>query len=435
MAAIVDGESALTLAVNLHDLAVNLHEQGDLDRAVSYYRQALCLKPGDADISTNLAIALTEQGLLDAAAAQLQETLRFQPDHAKAYHLLSQLAAEGRYHFAPEEIERLRVVLASNRSSASDLSLCSFALARVLNQQGCHDEAFHYFQQGNNLNKRVLKERNISFDARAHEALIDRIIATYDQAYFERVKGWGTDSDLPVFIIGMPRSGSTLVEHILASHPQVVGVGEIGEIHRLIAKSGTNGKPYAALLLPDQPAAEKLAADYLQWLAKAGQGAARVVNKTLENSLHVGMIATLFPRARIIHCRRDPIDMCLSLYFANIHNVPFASSLEDIGAFHRGYDKLMAHWSRVLPMRIHEVCYEELIHNQEAVTRKLVAHCGLDWDERCLTFFNTRRNVRTISTMQVRKPISAQAIGRWKNYRAHLGPLFKALGRATEGQP
>src|SRR5213075_636820 len=133
-------------------------------------------------------------------------------------------------------------------------------------------------------------------------------------------------------------------------------------------------------------------------------------------------------RARIIHCRRDPVDTCLSCYFTNFQSVDFAWSLEDIGAYYRAYDKLMAHWSRVLPAAIHEVQYEELIQDQEGVSRQLLAFCGLDWDQRCLTFYNTRRVVRTASTLQVRKPISEKAIGRWQHYRAHLGPLFRALG-------
>ena len=175
--------------------------------------------------------------------------------------------------------------------------------------------------------------------------------------------------------------------------------------------------------------AGKIAEEIVQHLASLGQGAARVTIKTLSNFLHLGVIATLFPRARVIHCRRDPLDVCLSCYFQNFRGVTFAWSLEDIGAYYRTYEKLMAHWSRVLPMPIHEVSYEELVNDQEAVSRKLLSFCGLDWDERCLTFWNTRRVVQTASAVQVRKPISRQAIGRWRNYRSHLGPLLKALGK------
>src|SRR5262249_39461421 len=144
-----------------------------------------------------------------------------------------------------------------------------------------------------------------------------------------------------------------------------------------------------------------------------GQGAARVINKNLGNFLHLGTIATLFPRARIIHCRRDPLDVCLSCYFKNFREIDYAWSLEDIGAYYRSYETLMAHWSRVLPLPIHEVRYEDLVGNQEAVSRALVAFCGLDWDERCLKFWHTCRPVRTLSSVQVRKPMSAGAIGRW----------------------
>jgi hypothetical protein len=243
------------------------------------------------------------------------------------------------------------------------------------------------------------------------------------------------DTEMPVFIIGMPRSGSTLVEQILASHPEVFGAGEIGDLPRFMteyavsqASSPANSILSPPFLLRDQRAARELAAHYLESIAAFGTGAARVTIKTLQNFLHLGMIATLFPRARIIHCRRDTIDVCLSCFFTNFQNVDFAWSLSDIGVYHRSYQKLMAHWSRVLPLPIHEISYEELIQNQEAVTRKLLAFCGLDWDERCLAFWSTRRVVQTASAVQVRKPISSQAIGRWRHYRSHLGPLFEALG-------
>jgi hypothetical protein len=141
----------------------------------------------------------------------------------------------------------------------------------------------------------------------------------------------------------------------------------------------------------------------------------------------------LFPGARVIHCRRDPLDVCLSCYFTNFKNIDFALSLEHIGAYYVAYEKLMAHWSRVLPLEVHEVSNEDLIRDQEGVTRKMLASCGLDWDERCLSFWSTRRVVQTASSVQVRKPISGKAIGRWKHYRAHLGPLFKALGYQEPG--
>jgi tetratricopeptide (TPR) repeat protein len=429
-------QQALRLQPNNPEIAyrlgVTLHEQGELDQAVECYRQVLRLNRANADVMNSLGTAFKEQGLLDEAIAQFRETLKLQPNHALAFYNLSKFVAEGRYRFAADELDRIKACMASGNCAAADRSQFGFGLATVLHKQGSYDEAFAYFKEANDLRKRILEERNVSFDAQGHEALIDRVIATYDRAYFEGVRGWGTDTDLPIFIVGMPRSGSTLVEQIISSHPQVFGAGELGEVPLYIARFVVEANPnlYTTPVLPSRGAARDLATDYLKRMANLGKGAARVTIKTLQNYMHLGVIASLFPRARVIHCRRDPFDVCLSCYFQNFQNIDFASSLEDIGVHYRAYEKLMAHWSRVLPLEIHEVANEDLIHDQETVTRKLIFYCGLEWDERCLTFFNTRRAVQTASSVQVRKPISGQAIGRWKHYRAHLGPLFKALGRS-----
>jgi tetratricopeptide (TPR) repeat protein len=415
-----------------YNLGTTLHEQGELNRAVSCYRQALRQKPNYADASNNLATAYKEQGHLDEAIAQFRGTLKLNPDHAVAYYNLSELAAVGKYRFTQDELERIGVILANGRCSAMERSLCGFALGSALNRQGAYDDAFRCYQEANELRKPLLQEQNNGFDARAHEDFVDQIVAVYDISYFERVRGWGTETNLPIFIVGMPRSGSTLVEQILASHPMVFGAGELGEIPQFLANLGSDIPSIGLPLLRDQQAARGLAADYLKRLRSIGGGASRVTVKTLENYLHLGLIATLFPQARIIHCRRHPLDVCLSCYFQNFNHVNFAWSLEDIGVYYRIYTKLMAHWSRVLPVVVHELSYEELIGHQKAVTRDLLDYCGLEWDERCLAFFDTRRVVRTASTVQVRKPISGQAIGRWKHYRSHLSPLLKALGQSFE---
>ncbi|HWY86754.1 MAG TPA: sulfotransferase, partial [Gemmataceae bacterium] len=353
------------------------------------------------------------------------------PDHALSYYNLSEIAVEGRYQFPPGELDRIKAFAANECCPASERSHFNFAVAMMLNQQGSHDEAFHYYQQANDLRKHLNQQQNNVFDAGRHDSWVDLIIATHDRAYFEQVRDWGTDTELPVFIVGMPRTGSTLVEQILTSHPRVFGAGELIKIPRLIAKlaAQANGELYAAPVAPNPRAAGDLAAAFLECLPSVPEGSARVTIKNLDNYLHLGLIATLFPRARIIHCRRDAIDSCLACYFQNFHDLIFAWSLEDIGACYRSYEKLMAHWSRVLPLACLDLCYEELVHDQEGVTRKLLDFCGLNWDERCLKFYNTRRVVRTASSLQVRKPISAHTIGRWTHYRDHLEPLFRALGR------
>jgi tetratricopeptide (TPR) repeat protein len=452
-------ERARELRPDSPDIAYNIgitrHLQGQLDQAVAHYREALRLKPANAaDMSNSLATAFKEQGLLDEAGDQFQGTLKLRPDHAMALYNLSELAAVGRYSFTPEDLGRIKTFLTSGRCSPLEQRLYALTLGNVLDQQGAYDEAFRYYQAANDLQKHLLKKRDVTFDAGAHEAMIDRIIADQGRSYFERVRKWGTTTESPIFIIGMPRSGSTLIEQILASHPKVFGAGEIGNVYRFIAQVTAEKKaampdqpaapapprsdrlagdlPPTAQLLPNVRATREFAADYLRRLVHLGGGGgetryARVTIKNLENFLALGVIATLFSQARVIHCRRDPVDVCLSCYFHNIQDVPFTCSLKDIGAYYRAYEKLMAHWSQVLPVKIHEVRYEQLVHNQEKVSRDLLSYCGLDWDERCLAFWKTRRVVQTASSIQVRQPIFTHAIGRWRHYQSHLSPLFQAL--------
>ena len=178
----------------------------------------------------------------------------------------------------------------------------------------------------------------------------------------------------------------------------------------------------------DPGTARSLAYGYLQRLAREAGAASRIVHKMPHNYLHLGLIAMLFPRAHIIHCRRHPLDVCASAYFQNFKWMPHAASLEDIAFHHGQYERLMEHWRRVLPVPIHEVVYEELISDAPAVSRALVAACGLDWDERCLSFYRTERVVQTASKLQVRRPIYGSSVGRWTAFRAHLEPLRRALG-------
>jgi hypothetical protein len=235
----------------------------------------------------------------------------------------------------------------------------------------------------------------------------------------------------------MMRSGTSLAEQILASHSAVYGAGELRDIDLLVATlpqrlGAAEGYP-ACLGRLDAAAVRALADEHLGRLRQRGGAAARVVDKAPFNFLHLSLIVTLFPRARLVHCRRDPVDTCLSCYFQNFGEpMGFTLDLRHLGLYYRAYERLMAHWARVLPVPVFELQYEELTADQEAVSRRLVEFCGLDWDERCLRFHETRRPVRTASTLQVRRPMYQSAVGRWKRYEAHLGPLLEALGRSPD---
>jgi Flp pilus assembly protein TadD len=418
-------------AANMTGIA--FQEQGDHARALEYYRQALQVRPDYADAANNVATALKEQGLLDDAIRMYCEVLRLNPTHVFAYYNLSQFAAEGRYRFTPQQVQQMRAIIGGRTSNSNlERSVVCFGLAAILDAEGAYDEAFRYYQEGNELRRGCLRAANRLFDAQRHHDLISRIVTTFDQGYFRQVQGWGLDSEVPVFVLGMPRSGTTVVEQILASHPQVFGGGELGDLPRIVANlARVAGKSdiVTPLPIPTAGQAREIGGRLLQRFTELGRGALRVTDKTLENFMYLGMIATVFPRARIIHCRRDPLDVCVSCYFQNFQGMDFAWSLEDVAVYFRQYERLMAHWREVLPVPMFEVSYEELIADQEAVSRGLMAHCGLEWHERCLAFYKTQRPVQTASTIQVRKPLSSKPVGRWRRYRSHLEPLLKALGQ------
>jgi hypothetical protein len=235
----------------------------------------------------------------------------------------------------------------------------------------------------------------------------------------------------------MPRSGTTLTEQIIGSHPDVAPGGEHGAVQALIRqlpkRLGTNTQYPESMLEMSAEAAHGVAADYLAALTEVSPDAPHVTDKVPFNFRDLGLIAMLFPNAVFIHCRRDPLDTLLSCYFQNFRReLNFAFRLDYLAAYYRGYRRLMDHWRKVLPVPMLELDYEKLIENQEEVSRRIIAHCGLEWDDRCLHFHETDRAVRTASVWQVRQPIYQTAKRRWKNYAAYIGPLREALGEYAQ---
>jgi hypothetical protein len=230
----------------------------------------------------------------------------------------------------------------------------------------------------------------------------------------------------------MMRSGTTLAEQILASHPRVHGAGELADMEKLIAqlprRLGSDQCFPKAIEHLNESSASALAREYDACVRQRGGAAIRVVDKLPRNFFYLGAIATLLPGARLVHCRRDPFDTCLSIFMQNFGgSVPYAWDLYHLGRYYRAYQRLMAHWSQVLPVPVFELNYESLIDQQESTSRDLLAFCGLEWDERCLRFHETERGIRTPSALQVRRPLYRDAIGRWKNYEAFLQPLFDGI--------
>jgi tetratricopeptide (TPR) repeat protein len=434
------GVRRLREAVRLHPRFVEAHDNLGLglryldriDEAEACFREALRLHPAYVKARNNLANLLESQGKLDEAVAEFQETRRLDPHNAYAIAALSNLAAAGRFRFSDADVRAIAERVARPDMPLDDRHQLHFALAMEYDRAGQYAEAFEHYRRGNEQRQELERRRGVVFDPAAHDRFVDRLIATFTPEHFERTSGFGVDSELPIFVVGMMRSGTTLAEQILASHPAVHGAGELSIIetlmNRLPQRLGSAETYPEVVRQLDAATARAVAAEGLQFLRERGGSADWVVDKLPANFFNLGAIATLYPKARIIHCRRDPIDTCLSAYFQNFGgSIPHALDLEHLGRYYRGYRRLMEHWAAVLPVPVFELSYEELTADQEAVSRRLVAFCGLRWDERCLAFHQTHRVVRTASVLQVRQPMYQSAVGRWKRYEAFLKPLLDVL--------
>jgi tetratricopeptide (TPR) repeat protein len=410
-----------------------VQDRGDMPAARAAYQQATRLKPDYADAFRSLGLLLLETGETEQALAALREALRHDPDHPEA---LGDLGVALRERLPADEEAACEWVLSRGRLTGRRRAGVQYGLAQVMDGRGRYDRAAELARQANDYLREEARQRGRGYDPAEHHAHVEKIIRAYSAAHFERVQGWGNESELPVFVVGLPRSGTSLVEQILASHPQVHGAGELNlmsELNRSLP--GLAGRQAPAVECVDaltREHVEGLAQHYLSHVRGLHPSASRIIDKMPDNYLLVGLIATLLPRARIIHTRRDVRDTGLSCWLTHFRSVLWACDLRHIGERIREYLRLMEHWRGVLPGRIFEIDYEEVVADVESAARRLVAWCDLEWDSACLAFHATRRVVRTASMAQVREPIYARSVGRWRHYRAYLGPLVEIVGEGME---
>jgi hypothetical protein len=322
--------------------------------------------------------------------------------------------------------------------SDTDRLQLDFAQAKAYADLKDHKRSFERLLSGN-----ALKRAKIHYDEAAALGLFDRIEAVFSAKLLrEKEKpGGGDPSSVPIFVLGMPRSGTTLVEQILASHPQVHGAGELKTFNDVVLEvRGPGGQtiPYPDFVPGlDARALGQIGARYLAEIKKLAPDAPHITDKMPSNYYFAGLIHLALPHARIVHTVRDPVDTCISCFsklFTAEQNHTY--DLAELGRYHRRYQKLMEHWRRVLPPgRILDVRYEEVVGDLEGQARRILAHCGLPWDARCLSFHATDRPVRTASASQVRQPIYNSAVGRWRVYEEFLGPLLAALGPGGTAAP
>lgn len=402
--------------------------QGKTGRALEACDKGLVLEPTSSQGHFVKGITHKLAGDYDPARKALQRASELDPNALKPLQELVPIADEQEQDTLLEKVKSFEARMPAHPAHRSALY---FTIADIHRAKKRHDEAFTYFRKANDVVRRLHP-----YDAEGLRTKVDDLIAAFTPEMFERCPGSGCDSRQPVFIVGMPRSGTSLTEQILSSHSRVHGAGEhfaLPEITRALSASSSGGLAYPRDIAKFPPdALATLAAQYLTAIDRERpDGVARVTDKMLFNFLHLGLVAQMFPKAAIIHCRRDPIDTCLSCYFQSFYNwetLAFTFDLTSLGLYYREYARLMEHWRKVLPTPLFELDYEQLVAAQETESRRMIEFVGLDWEDGCLNFHESERAVVTASIIQARKPIYTSATGRWRRYERHLEPLLRALG-------
>jgi Flp pilus assembly protein TadD len=411
------------------NLGASLEALGRFDEADQAYQRVLELAPNSAPAHFAVGRRAQEGGDSEAAARSFRRAIATEPKLTAAYLNLSSLPQ------GLSEAERAHIAALLDGPALLDDDRCNlfYALALAAEREREWEQAWHWAELANELDhKRTAfsESGNLEFVNRTMSLFTTERLASLPQ---------GSQSEKPVFILGMPRSGTTLVEQIVSSHPWAAAGGELVEIVNIVNELPAlcADRPYPeCVAVLDHAQVQALADRYLGRLERVDPRSARVTDKLPFNFRHLGLIHVLFPKARIIHCRRDPRDIAISCYFTKFHRpISFATSLFELGTYLRHYERLMSHWRRVLPCPMLEVQYEDLVSKPGLHVRRIIDFCALPWDERCLNFHEGVRRVRTASVNQVRRPIYSSSVGRWKCYAKHLLPLFAELEGKLQGLP
>ncbi len=399
------------------------------DRQESEAEQAigtlLALAPDMPEAHYQHGVWLSNKGDFEAARRALEKALQLEPAYYQAalyYTYVTPLLPD-----APLVTRLLQVAEKSAWDEPGQGANVHFALGYVMDKAKRYDEAFEHYLAANRL------QRSLSdYSTEAQRTLQDSLQQVFGADFIARAPRFGNRSQKPLFIVGMPRSGTSLLEQILSGHPEVHGGGEMtflhAELRRRLGPRFQNQLAEAAMTLSDTDWSE-IAASLLAHLDQLAPSARYITDKMPSNFMMLGLLHALFPDARIIHCRRDPRDTCVSCFATSFkQGHKFTNDLRELGEYHRLYQQAMAHWRRVLPPQVlHEIDYESLVADMEGEVRKLLTHCSLSWDARCIDFQDNQRAVSTASVYQIRQPVYTTAIGRWRRYATHLGPLLETL--------
>jgi len=469
-----DAEAFLRKAVGLApDFAVawsvlgaSLKEQLKFEEAVEALEKALSLQPRNANWYSSLGNLLLVWGKEERALAAFERALAIQPDHASALHskghvlktmgnqddairayrtaarvrpdlgeVYWSLANLKTFRFEPDEVEMMQTQLDSGKlTDQSELHFC-YALGKHFEDQEDYPKAFEYYTQGGATKRKSVRYDPVDFDYQTNQ-----IIEVFTPEFFEERASFGYADPSPILIVGLPRSGSTLIEQILCSHSQVDGTAELSDLMVLAHRTGQNR--FDDLKYPESlidiyaDSIEDLGREYIDRTFHHRQGAPHFTDKMPNNFPHIGFLHLILPNAKVIDARRHPLDSCFGTFkqlFAK--GQPFSYDLFELGQYYKNYIRLMAHWDHVLPGKVLRVQYEDNVADQENQARRMIDHCGLDWEDQVLRFYETERAVKTASSEQVRQPIYNKSVNSWKRYETELEDLILLLEDVLEELP
>ena len=407
-----------------NERGVIYQNNGDLENALKYFQKSLTINPSYAHACNNIGLVEIEMNKTESAIKSFKNAISIDPNYANAYYNLSQIK---HYSLTKEQGLKMQSILRIDSTSQSDLISINFALAAVNENLGNKDDFFDYLHQGNNLRK---KQLNYSFEI--SKKIISTIYEIFNEGPVSIKKSlqYKTSTKSPIFILGMPRSGTSLVEQIISSHKSVYGAGELSTLMKLcyplIESKVLNKKDRK---ITSERGLIEIREQYLEALTKLNTSSNIITDKTPANFQFIGIISSILPDAKIIHLKRDPRAVCWSIYKSKWagNGYGYSYSMEDLVSYYSLYSSMMSFWHKNFPGKIYDICYEDLTTNQEEETKKLLEYCELDWDENCLNFHKNKRAVRTASSLQVRERMYQGSSEAWKKYEAHIQPLIDGL--------
>ncbi|MEE8294903.1 MAG: tetratricopeptide repeat protein [Sphingomonadales bacterium] len=404
------------------------HDLDQYDEALGHFEKAITLNPDYGEANNHYGIALKSVGRLDDAKKQFERTLK---RNEKAFGAYSNLADLQKFTPKTKLLKKMEKLMKEAEDPDTERYMAlHFALGKAYDDSGQYDKAFHHFSRGTKL-----KRAKLDYKEEDTKKFFEDIKATFTKDTFGKDRPFeGLEDEKPVFVLGMPRSGSTLTEQIISSHPQAFGAGEIKTLARSIGALRSkfpNVPRYPAMVGKMNPSHYKLIGElYLEYINKVGGDSARVTDKMLSNYYFVGLLNLIFPKAKVINIVRNPVDTCLSAYTKLFKDdMPHSYDLGEMGRYYMMYEDIIAHWLKVLPKGyMMQVNYEDVVNDTEGKAKELIDFVGLPWDDACVSFHKSKRPIKTASVVQVRKPVYKSSVERWKNYgEKNLKPLLEAL--------